>query len=54
MPSRIQVVPVSGPQGPQNLFVQNADPVMTEPGLWIQTGLGDSGDDFAFWIEDGS
>lgn len=22
--------------------------------LWVQTGLGDSGEDFTFWIEDGS
>ena len=22
--------------------------------LWVQTGLGDTGEDFTFWIEDGT
>ena len=44
---------VQGEAGPQNLFVQADDPVMTGPGLWIQTGLGD-GDEVTFWIEDGA
>lgn len=55
----IAVPGMQGPTGPpgvdgnNNLFVQNADPVMTEPGLWVQTGLGDDGTGFTFWIEDG-
>lgn len=43
-----------GGGGTQNLFVQNASPVSPPSTyLWVQTGLGTSGNDFTFWIEDG-
>lgn len=25
-----------------------------QPGLWIQTGLGENGNDMTFWVEDGA
>lgn len=34
------------------VVISPTNPQMTQPGLWIQTGLGD-GSDFTFWIEDG-
>ncbi len=34
------------------IFVGAADPNMTEPGLWIQTGV--NGDGITFWVEDGT
>jgi hypothetical protein len=40
-----------GEDGPQNLFVQNANPNMTGPGLWIQTGLDPAGTGLTFWVE---
>lgn len=43
----------TGPQGnpgPQNLFVQDSNPGMTEPGLWIETNAGDV---VTFWVEAG-
>lgn len=36
------------------LRVQPTDPVLTGPGLWIQTGLGSTGTGITFWIEDGT
>jgi hypothetical protein len=45
----------SGGSGTQTLFIQN--PAPTPPGvpyMWVQTGLGTSGTDLTFWIEDGS
>lgn len=37
----------------QNVFIQPAAPTTSEPTyLWIQTGLGVSGTDMTFWIED--
>lgn len=41
--------------GATNVFVQNATP-STPPAtyLWVQTGLGASGTDMTFWIEDGT
>lgn len=56
------VVVVPGPQGPKgdagetperNVFVQTVDPNLTEPGIWIETGLGADGTGFTLWIEDG-
>jgi hypothetical protein len=36
-------------------FVQPTQPVgVTGLYLWIETGLGDSGEDVSLWIEDGS
>ena len=42
-----------GIPGPQNLHVGPVQPIFTQPGLWVQTGLGVSGNDFTIWIEDG-
>lgn len=58
-------VVISGGRGPKGetgdsgsggvgLFVQPADPGLTEPGLWMQTGLGAGGTDMTLWVEDGS
>ncbi len=44
---------IVGPPGPANLVISPTDPGLTIPGMWIQTGLGDNGDDFSIWIEDG-
>jgi hypothetical protein len=41
---------VQGDAGPQNLFVQDTNPNMTSPGLWIDTSNGD----ISLWIEDGN
>mgnify|MGYP003506435482 CR=1 FL=1 len=40
--------------GTQNVWVQPTPPVIPTTGLWIQTGLGVSGTDITFWIEDGT
>lgn len=47
-------VRVPGPQGPGNLSVGPVNTLSAGPGLWIQTGLGATGEDFTFWIEDGT
>lgn len=63
-PAARQVVQVSapGPQGQRGLpgagnatlvIVSPTDPALTDPGLWIQTDLGPTGDDMTFWVEDG-
>lgn len=36
------------------LYVQNSNPGSSRPHLWIQTGLGSSGADITFWVEDGN
>ena len=48
----------SAASGTQNVFVQPTQPSAGQlgtghPGLWIQTGLGASGSDMTFWVEDG-
>lgn len=35
------------------LYIQNSNPGTSSPHLWIQTGLGSSGTDMTFWVEDG-
>lgn len=35
------------------LYIQHSKPESFHPHLWIQTGLGPSGTDMTFWIEDG-
>ncbi|PJE65241.1 hypothetical protein COU91_02685 [Candidatus Saccharibacteria bacterium CG10_big_fil_rev_8_21_14_0_10_47_8] len=35
------------------LYIQHTNPGSSHPHLWIQTGLGPSGTDMTFWIEDG-
>ena len=45
---------VRGPAGPESLVVRDTDPNLQVPGLWVQTGLGPSGNDFTIWIEDGN
>lgn len=42
-----------GPAGPPGVHVSDTDPQMAVPGLWLQTGLGQTGSDFILWIEDG-
>lgn len=37
--------------GSSNLVVSATDPVLTQPGLWIET---DANGDITFWIEDGN
>jgi major tropism determinant Mtd-like protein len=39
---------------PPQCYVGAEQPAGAGPYLWVQTGLGDSGEDFTFWIEDGS
>lgn len=36
-----------------SLYIQNSNPGHSSPHLWIQTGLGSSGADMTFWVEDG-
>jgi hypothetical protein len=36
-----------------SLYIQDSNPGISSPHLWIQTGLGASGSDMTFWIEDG-
>lgn len=43
-----------GEAGPQNLFVQPDEPTFEFPGVWVQTGLGDLGEDMTIWVEDGT
>lgn len=42
-----------GPAGPANLVVGPIN-TLTEPGIWVQTGLGLTGNDWTLWIEDGT
>lgn len=44
---------VAAAGGVTQVYVQNTDPGMTGPGIWIQTGLAPSGAGFTFWFEDG-
>lgn len=44
--------PATFPAEPQ-IYVQDTDPGMTGPGVWIQTGLAPGGAGFTFWFEDG-
>ncbi len=37
-----------------NVFIQGSSPETPGPFMWVQTGLGSSGTDMTFWIEDGS
>lgn len=44
-----------GPVGPGNIKVGPTNTLQPGlPGLWIQTGLGPSGTDMSFWVEDGT
>lgn len=44
----------AGPGGPHNIYIQPAQPAFGagEKALWVQTGLGPSGNDVSFWIKD--
>lgn len=60
-PSKVEVDYTRGVEGidvggydQQNIFVGPAEPVFSSPGMWIQTGLGEEGQDFTVWFEDGS
>ena len=35
------------------IYIQHAKPPSRAPHLWVQTGLGTSGQDMTFWVEDG-
>lgn len=35
------------------IFIGPTAPTFTAPGIWIQTGLGPSGQDYTVWFEDG-
>lgn len=37
-----------------NFAVSAVNPGLTNPGLWVQTGLGSDGTGVTFWIEDGT
>lgn len=39
--------------GSQEVYVQDTDPGLTGPGIWIQTGLAPGGTGFTWWFEDG-
>lgn len=62
MPERIIVrapspVGPPGPTGTNRLFVQPTFPTTVPEGevyLLVQTGLGLTGDDMTFWVEDGT
>lgn len=41
------------PAGSRSIFIQPEKPGSSRPHLWIQTGLGSSGTDMTFWVEDG-
>lgn len=45
----------SGTSTPQQVYVQSTQPTFGAGvvGIWIQTGLGDNGDGFTMWFEDG-
>jgi len=36
-----------------NFAVSPNDPLLDEPGMWVQTQAGPLGQDITFWIEDG-
>jgi hypothetical protein len=44
---------IIGPRGPGNLVISPTQPTFEGPGMWVQTGLGPTGQDFTIWIEDG-
>jgi hypothetical protein len=39
--------------GATQVYVQDTNPSMTTPGIWIETGVGPGGTGFTFWFEDG-
>lgn len=49
-PEPTQIIQMAGNT---NFYVGPTNPGLTEGGMWVQTGLGDSGNDFTIWIEDG-
>lgn len=51
--SSTQSIEVDNGLSQQNLYVSELQPEFSGPGLWIQTGLGNDGSGFTFWIEDG-
>jgi hypothetical protein len=53
-PTVVVEVASDGPQGPPGVVVSDTQPAFAGTGLWVQTGLGPTGDDFTFWIEDGT
>lgn len=44
---------IAGGGGSTQVYVQDTDPGLTGPGVWIQTGLAPDGAGFTFWFEDG-
>jgi hypothetical protein len=47
-PAPASLVGPTGIQGPQHMYVQEAQPVMEEPGLWIETAS--DGSVVTFWV----
>lgn len=47
------VINVPGPQGPGNLHVGATNELSAGSGIWVETGLGEDGTGFTFWIETG-
>lgn len=39
---------------PALLKIQPTNPLFRVPGMWVQTGLGPTGEDMTIWIEDGT
>jgi len=39
--------------GTTQVYVQTTDPALSEPGIWIETGLAPGGTGFSVWFEDG-
>lgn len=33
------------------IYIQDAEPAANTPGLWVQTGLGNDGNDFSIWVK---
>lgn len=45
---------VGAPSASPNFSVGPNNPNLTSPGMWVQTGLGPTGQDWTMWIEDGT
>ena len=43
----------TSPVGIDQVYVQDTNPGLTGPGIWIQTGLAPGGTGFTWWFEDG-
>ena len=50
----VDTAAVAGTVSSGTFYVGPTDPGFANEGVWVQTGLGDSGTDFTIWIEDGT